>query len=84
MRAGSEFRWEPRRSWTRLRELPAGLRYVRARETTFWEFWFLPFGALVIECESSAGPVRLCVHAEQAVHVVEMIRRIGAPDFSKP
>lgn len=84
VRAGSEFRWEPRWSWTRLRELPTDLRYVRARETTFREFWWLPTGALVIECESSAGPVRLCVHAEQVVQVVEMIRRTGTPDFSKP
>lgn len=82
--AGGEFRWEPRRSWTRLRELPTDLRYVRARDTTFREFWWLPTGAAVIECESSAGPVRLCVHAEQVVQVVEMIRRAGTPDLSKP
>lgn len=82
--AGSKFRWEPRWSWTLLRELPTDLRCVRARDTTFREFWWLPTGALVIECESSAGPVRLCVHAEQVVQVVEMIRRTGTPDFSKP
>jgi len=78
--AGSEFRWEPRWSWTRLRDLPSDLRYVRARDATFRELWWLPTGALVIECESSAGPVRLCVHAEQVVPVVEMIRRSDAPD----
>ncbi len=83
VRAGSEFRWEPRWSSTRPRELPSDLRYVRARDTTLREYWWLPTGALVIECESSAGPVRLCVHAEQVVQVVEMIRRAGAPDLSK-
>lgn len=84
VQAGAEFRWEPRWSWTRLRELPTDLRYVRARDTTFREFWWLPTGALVIECASSAGPVRLCVHAEQVAHVVEMIRRTGTPDLPKP
>ena len=82
--SGSEFRWEPRWSWTRLRELPTDLRYVRARDTTFREFWWLPTDALVIECESSAGPVRLCVHAEQVAQVVAMIRRTAAPDLPKP
>ena len=73
--AGSEFRWKPRRSWTRLRELPTDLRYVCARDATFREKLWLPSDALVIECESSAGSVRLWVHAEHAVHVVKMIRR---------
>jgi hypothetical protein len=83
--AGSEFRWRPRWSWTRLRELPADLRFVRAREATFREtLWLLPPGALMIECESSAGPVRLWTRAEHVVHVVGMIRRTGTPNLSKP
>lgn len=32
------FRWEPRWPWTRLRELPAGLRFVRARPQQGLEF----------------------------------------------
>ncbi|MCX5328368.1 hypothetical protein [Streptomyces sp. NBC_00140] len=79
---GREFRWEPRWSRTRLRELPTDLRYVRARETTLREMLWLPSSALVIECESSAGPVRLWAHSQQAVQVVEMIRRTGAPNVN--
>lgn len=82
--AGSEFRWKPRWSWTRLRELPTDLRYVSAREASFREALLLPSGALVIECESSAGPVRLWVRAEHAARVVKMIRRTGTPSLSKP
>jgi hypothetical protein len=78
VRAGGEFRWTPRWSWTRVRELPADLRYVRARETTWREMLWLPAGALVIECESSAGPVRLWAPGEYAAHVVEMLRRASA------
>ncbi len=77
MRTGTEFHWEPRRPWTRLRELPPDLRYVRTRHTTFREALWLPPGVLVIECESSAGPVRLWARVEQAAQVVEMIRRTG-------
>jgi hypothetical protein len=84
VQAGGEFRWEPRWPWTRLRELPTDLRYVRARHTTFGEVWWIPPGALVIECESSGGPVRLWARTQQAVQVVEMIRRTGALDLSKP
>src|SRR4051812_40221314 len=40
--AGSGFQWKPRRSWTRLRELPTDLRYVCAREATFRERLWLP------------------------------------------
>jgi hypothetical protein len=82
--AGSEFRWKPRWSWTRLRELPTDLRYVCARDATFREKWWLPSDARVIECESPAGSVRLWVHAEHAVHVVKMIRRTDIPDLSRP
>ncbi|MFF4275613.1 hypothetical protein [Streptomyces sp. NPDC001536] len=84
VQTGREFRWEPRWSRTRLRELPTDLRYVRARETTLREMLWLPSSALVIECESSAGPVRLWAHTQQAVQVVEMIRRTGAPDVDTP
>ncbi|WP_240634435.1 MULTISPECIES: hypothetical protein [Streptomyces] len=42
---------------------------------TFREVWWLPAGALVIECESSEGPVRLWAHAAQAQYVVDVIRR---------
>ncbi|MCX5083104.1 hypothetical protein [Streptomyces sp. NBC_00401] len=77
--AGGEFRWIPRWSWTRLRRLPAELRYVRAREATFREMVWLPIGVLVIECESPAGPVRLWARREHVVLVAEMIRRTGTP-----
>ncbi|MFE5105996.1 hypothetical protein [Streptomyces sp. NPDC056663] len=80
--AGGEFRWIPRWSWTRLRELPADLRYIRAREMTFREMLWLPARVLVIECESSVGLVRLWVHPEQAVQVLEMIRRPSSPNSS--
>ena len=82
VRAGGEFRWKPRRSWTRLRELPTDLRYIRARQTTFREMLWLPTRPLVIECESSAGLVRLWAYPEQAVHVVQMIRRASNPNSS--
>lgn len=82
VQTASEFRWMPRHSWTRLRELPTGLRYVRTRETTFRESMRLPTGTLVIECESSAGPVRLWARKEQEVQVVEMLRRACTPDLS--
>jgi hypothetical protein len=72
--AGSEFRWSPRWLWTRLRELPADLSYVCRREPAFRERLWLASDAVVIECDSSAGPVRLWAHAEHAVHVVRMIR----------
>ncbi|QKZ24560.1 hypothetical protein HUT05_01345 [Streptomyces chartreusis] len=75
VQAGGKFRWKPRWSWTRLRELPTDLRYIRARQTTLREMLWIPTRALVIECESSAGPVHLWAYPEQAVHVVEMIRR---------
>ncbi|WP_240654333.1 hypothetical protein [Streptomyces sp. AcE210] len=78
--AGGEFRWIPRWSWTRLRKLPAGLRYVRAREATFREMLWLPNGVVVIECESSAGPVRLWARREHVVLIMEMIRRTGTPN----
>ncbi|MFE6962982.1 hypothetical protein [Streptomyces sp. NPDC057696] len=81
--AGGEFRWIPRWSWTRLRALPTDLRYIRAREMTFREMLWLPDRVLVIECESSVGPVRLWAHLEQAVQVVEMIRRASSPNSSK-
>ncbi|WP_327714394.1 hypothetical protein OG381_02390 [Streptomyces sp. NBC_00490] len=86
VQTGREFRWEPRWSRTRLRELPTDLRYVRARETTLREMLWLPSSALVIECESSAGPVRLWAYTRQAPQVVEMIRSssTGAPDVDKP
>ncbi|MFB7166275.1 hypothetical protein [Streptomyces sp. NPDC056242] len=77
--AGGEFRWIPRWSWTRLRRLPAELRYVRAREATFREMVWLPIGVLVIECESPAGPVRLWARREHVVLVAAMIRRTGTP-----
>ncbi|MFE4255597.1 hypothetical protein ACFRU3_40260 [Streptomyces sp. NPDC056910] len=80
--AGGEFRWIPRWSWTRLRALPADLRYIRAREMTFREMLWLPDRVLVIECESSVGPVRLWAHPKQAVQVVEMIRRASSPNSS--
>ncbi|MFE6755694.1 hypothetical protein ACFVDQ_19160 [Streptomyces sp. NPDC057684] len=80
--AGGEFRWIPRRSWTRLRALPTDLRYIRAREMTFRKMLWLPDRVLVIECESSVGPVRLWVHPKQAVQVVEIIRRAGSPNSS--
>ncbi|MET7451884.1 hypothetical protein ABZT03_08315 [Streptomyces sp. NPDC005574] len=82
VQAGGDFRWQPRRSWTRLRELPADLSYIRAREATFGEGLWLPPRALVIECESSAGPVRLWARVEQATQVVEMIRRTSNPSSS--
>ncbi|MFJ3339445.1 hypothetical protein [Streptomyces sp. NPDC086766] len=82
VRAGDEFRWKPRWPWTRLRELPADLRYIRTREATFRETLWLPPGVLVIECESPAGPVRLWARTEQAVHVMEMIRRTSTPNTS--
>lgn len=69
-----EFRWEPRWPWTRLRELPADLRFVRARHQTGREWLWLPTGALVIECESSDGPIWLWVMHMQVEHVVPMIR----------
>ncbi|MFB7758187.1 hypothetical protein ACFC18_52920 [Streptomyces sp. NPDC056121] len=78
--AGGEFRWMPRWSWTRLRVLPADLRHVRAREATYREMLRLPIGVLVIECESSAGPVRLWARREHAALIAEMIRRTGAPN----
>jgi hypothetical protein len=84
VQTGREFRWEPRWSRARLRELPTDLRYVRARETTLREMLWLPSSALVIECESSAGPVRLWAYTRQAAQVVEMIRRTDAPDVDKP
>ncbi|CAM5237418.1 hypothetical protein [Streptomyces chartreusis] len=84
VQAGSAFQWEPRWSWTRLRALPTDLCYLCARPATFGEMWRIPIGTLVIECESSAGPVRLWAYPQQAVQVVEMIRRPGAPDLSKP
>ncbi|MEU6915927.1 hypothetical protein [Streptomyces olindensis] len=77
MRTGTEFHWEPRRPWTRLLELPPDLRYVRARPTTLREALWLPPGVLVIECESSTGPIRLWARVEQAAQVAEMIRRTG-------
>ncbi|WP_432165794.1 hypothetical protein [Streptomyces sp. bgisy031] len=77
---GGEFRWMPRWSWTRLRVLPADLRYVRAREATYREMLRLPIGVLVIECESSAGPVRLWARREHAALIAEMIRSTGAPN----
>lgn len=82
--AGREFRWKPRRRWTRLRELPADLHYVCARDATFREKLWLPSDGRVIECESSAGSVRLWVHAEHEVHVAKMIRRTDTPDSSRP
>jgi hypothetical protein len=84
VRAGGKFQWKPRWSWTRLRELPGDLRYIRARQATFRETLRLPTRALVIECESSDGPVRLWAHPEQAVHVVELIRRTSASNLSRP
>lgn len=73
--SAEEFRWEPRWPWTRLRELPADLQCVRTREMTFREMLWLPDGALVIECESSDGPVWLWVMPVQVKHVIAMIRR---------
>ncbi|OQR60766.1 hypothetical protein B6E66_28615 [Streptomyces maremycinicus] len=84
MRTGSEFRWQPRRPWIRLRELPADLRFVRARRATSRETWRIPFGALVIECESSRGPVRLWARPQQLAQVVELIGRPDTPDLSTP
>ncbi|WP_231905641.1 hypothetical protein [Streptomyces davaonensis] len=75
VRSGGRFHWEPRWSWTRLRELPPDLHYVQARRPTLREMLWVSADALVIECESSTGPVRLCAHAAQAVPVVEMLRR---------
>ncbi|MFC5788054.1 MULTISPECIES: hypothetical protein [Streptomyces] len=82
--AGGEFRWIPRWPWTRLRRLPADLRYVRAREATSREMLWLPIGVLVIECASAAGPVRLWARREHALLIVEMIRRTGTPNLSMP
>ncbi|WP_324785598.1 hypothetical protein [Streptomyces sp. H51] len=42
VRSGGDFRWEPRWSWTLLRELPADLRHVRTRETAFREMLWPP------------------------------------------
>ncbi|MFE1925389.1 hypothetical protein ACFW91_22810 [Streptomyces asoensis] len=84
VQAGSEFQWKPRWPWTRLREIPTDLNYVRAREATSREAWRLPTGVLVIECESSAGPVRLWTRPQYARHVVVMIRRAGTPNLSTP
>ncbi|MFE6956470.1 hypothetical protein [Streptomyces sp. NPDC057696] len=83
---GGEFRWIPRWSWTRLRKLPADLRYVRAREASVREMLWLPSGVLVIECESSTGPVRLWARREHVVLIVEMIRRTDTanPNLSIP
>ncbi|GED89285.1 hypothetical protein TNCT6_63700 [Streptomyces sp. 6-11-2] len=69
-----EFRWEPRWPWTRLREVPADLRFVRVRQQEGLEWLWLPAGVLVIECESSDGPVWLWVMHTQLEHVVAMIR----------
>lgn len=82
VRAGGKFQWKPRWARTRLRELPQDLRYIRARQATFREMLWVPTRALVIECESSAVPVRLWAYPEQAVHVVEMIRRASSPNSS--
>ncbi|MGW1728031.1 hypothetical protein ACWCQK_34640 [Streptomyces sp. NPDC002306] len=82
VQAGGEFEWKPRRSWTRLRELPTDLRYIRARDMTFRESLRLPPGARVIECESSVGPVHLCARVEYTEHVVEMIRRTSTSNLS--
>lgn len=82
VRAGGKFQWKSRWSRTRLRELPNDLRYIRAHQATFREMLWVPTKALVIECESSAGPVRLWAYPEQAVHVVEMIRRASSPNSS--
>ncbi|MHA5052209.1 hypothetical protein [Streptomyces sp. SD15] len=78
VQAGGEFGWKPRRSWTRLRELPTDLRYIRARDMTFLESLRLPPDMRVIECESSLGPVRLCARIEYTEHIVEMIRRTSS------
>ncbi|MGW2770752.1 hypothetical protein [Streptomyces sp. NPDC001275] len=69
-----EFRWEPRWPWTRLREVPADLRFVRVRQQQGREWLWLPAGVSVIECESSDGPVWLWVMDTQMKHVVAMIR----------
>ncbi|WP_240653675.1 hypothetical protein [Streptomyces sp. AcE210] len=82
VRAGGRFQWKPRWSMTRLRELPADLRYIRARRATFRDVLWVPTRALVIECEGSGMPVRLWAYPEQAVHVVEMIRRASSPNSS--
>ncbi|WP_406371441.1 hypothetical protein OG788_15680 [Streptomyces sp. NBC_00647] len=82
VRAGGRFQWKPRWSRTRLRELPKDLRYIRARRATLREMLWVPAKALVIECESSAVPVRLWAYPQQAVHVVEMIRRASGPNAS--
>ncbi|MFF2479221.1 hypothetical protein [Streptomyces sp. NPDC058066] len=82
VRAGGKFQWTPRWSRTRLRELPKDLRYIRARHPSFREVLWVPTRALVIECESSAVSVRLWAYPEQAVHVVEMIRRASSPNSS--
>ncbi|MFJ9543046.1 hypothetical protein ACIRPX_38215 [Streptomyces sp. NPDC101225] len=84
VQTGGEFRWKPSRPWTRLRELPADLRYIRAREANFRESLWLPPRALVIECESSAGLIQLWAREEQATHVVEMIQRTSTPNSSSP
>ncbi|MER6062672.1 hypothetical protein ABT167_16040 [Streptomyces sp. NPDC001792] len=80
VRAEGEFQWEPRWSWTRLRELPTDLRYTGARVITAREGLWLSPGGLVIECESSAGPVLLWVRAAHVEHIMELIRRTGTPD----
>ncbi|WP_327350826.1 hypothetical protein [Streptomyces sp. NBC_01304] len=84
VRSDQEFRWEPRWSWSRQRELPAELRYVRTRKLTAGEVWRLPAGVMLIECESAEGPVRLWVREAYAAHVAEMIRRAGATDLPEP
>lgn len=75
IRAGAErFRWEPRWRATRLRALPDDLRMVRTRQQEGGERWWLTPGAMVIECESSDGPVWLWVMPAQLDHVRAMIR----------
>ncbi|MFJ4552888.1 hypothetical protein ACIP4X_27500 [Streptomyces sp. NPDC088817] len=69
-----EFRREPRWPWTRLREIPADLRFVRVREQKGGrELLWLPAGVSVIECESSDGPVWLWAMDTQLEHVVAMV-----------
>ncbi len=70
-----EFRWEPRWSWTRLRELPADLRFFRVREPKGREWLWIPIDAFVIECESPEGPVWLWVMGAQWEHVAGTIRQ---------
>ncbi|WP_018535503.1 MULTISPECIES: hypothetical protein [unclassified Streptomyces] len=81
VRSDRPFHWEPRWRWNRLRHLPDGLLVVQTREMTLKEMLWLPSGAVVLECSSDDGPVRLWVHRAQAEQVRSLVRRAwSAPE----